>query len=564
MPVINTSYNDLKRMIGKDVPMETVLEEVPLLGGAIDEHEEGSDAIAIEFFPNRPDMYSAEGIARGLRAFLGLEPGLKKYDIGRSDVKAVVTDEVKKIRPYFMAAVVEGVSIDDQALRSIMELQEKLHTTLGRKRTKLAIGVHDLDKVRPPFTFKAVDPDLVTFVPLAKTEPMTMREVLTKHEKGKAFAHLLDGYSKYPVILDANGDVLSFPPIINGSLTTVTVNTRNIFIDVTGFDEKAVEVCLDIVAAALVERGGRICTVEMEGAPKKTYPDFEAREKTVSLKECNHINGIPLDAEETVYALQRCGMDATVDGDSVTARYQPYRFDILHDADIYEEVAIGHGFEKYGRSKMNVTQTFGGLLPETAFSENLKDVMIGLGYTELNTLTLSNERDEFELSGLPKVETVKVRNPITEDHTCLRVYMMPSLIRILRHNKNRDLPQRIFEVGYVIRDAKNVLHLCALQAASRTSFTEIKSVTESVLREMGVTYTVEPCGYPTFLPGRGAFVVVGGEKIGIFGEMSPKCITDYGLTHPVMAMEIDLTRMLAGRSGSLFRCRKEMSSQGSS
>ena len=552
MPVMNTSYKDLVRMVGHDVPMETMLEQIPLLGGVIDEHEEGSDAIAIEFFPNRPDMYSAEGIARGLKAFLGYEPGLKKYDIGKSDVKAIVTDEVKKIRPCFVGCVVKGVTIDDQALKSIMELQEKLHTTLGRKRSKLAIGVHDLDKVKAPFTFKAVDPDGMSFVPLTKTEAMTPREILQKHEKGKAYAHLLDGFDKYPMIFDADGNVLSFPPIINGALTTVTVNTKNIFIDVTGFDDKAVESALNIVASALVERGGQICSIEMEGAPKKVYPDFTPQEKTISIAACNTVNGIPLTGEECIKALNRCGMDGKFEGDRLTAYIPAYRFDIMHDADIYEEVSIGYGFEKYGHKKMKVTQTFGSLLPETSFSENLKDIMVGLGYTELTTLTLSNQREEFEISGLPEVDVVTVKNPITEDHTCLRAYMMPSLMRILRHNKNRDLPQKIFEVGYVIRDTKNVLHLCALQAASRTSFTEIKSVTESVLREMNVEYTISSCDYSTFLPGRGAFIEVDGKRIGVFGEMSPKCITDFELTHPVMMMEMDISGIIAKQSGRLF------------
>ena len=552
MPVMNTSYKDLVRMVGHDVPMETMLEQIPLLGGVIDEHEEGSDAIAIEFFPNRPDMYSAEGIARGLKAFLGYEPGLKKYDIGKSDVKAIVTDEVKKIRPCFVGCVVKGVTIDDQALKSIMELQEKLHTTLGRKRSKLAIGVHDLDKVKAPFTFKAVDPDGMSFVPLTKTEAMTPREILQKHEKGKAYAHLLDGFDKYPIIFDADGNVLSFPPIINGALTTVTVNTKNIFIDVTGFDDKAVESALNIVASALVERGGQIYSIEMEGAPKKVYPDFTPQEKTISIAACNTVNGIPLTGEECIKALNRCGMDGKFEGDRLTAYIPAYRFDIMHDADIYEEVSIGYGFEKYGHKKMRVTQTFGSLLPETSFSENLKDIMVGLGYTELTTLTLSNQREEFEISGLPEVDVVTVKNPITEDHTCLRAYMMPSLMRILRHNKNRDLPQKIFEVGYVIRDTKNVLHLCALQAASRTSFTEIKSVTESVLREMNVEYTISSCDYSTFLPGRGAFIEVDGKRIGVFGEMSPKCITDFELTHPVMMMEMDISGIIAKQSGRLF------------
>ena len=246
------------------------------------------------------------------------------------------------------------------------------------------------------------------------------------------------------------------------------------------------------------------------------------------------------------------GLGAECDGDRLTVRIPAYRMDFLHDADVYEDVAIGYGFDNYGKKRHDVTQTFGKLLPETSFSEKVKDIMIGLGYTELTTLTLSNKRDEFEISGLPEVDAVTVKNPITEEHTCLRSYLMPSLMKILRHNKHRDLPQKIFEVGFVIRDAKTVLHLCALQAASRSSFTEVKSLTESVLREMNVEYAFETCDYSTFIPGRGAFITVDGQRIGVFGEMSPRTITDYEMTHPVTMLEMDRTGIISKRSGRLF------------
>ena len=464
----------------------------------------------------------------------------------------MVTPGVKEIRPYFMCAAVFGVDVDDTALRSMMEMQEKLHITVGRKRSKLAIGIHDLDKVTPPFTFEAVDPDRFSFVPLAKTEKMTMREILEKHEKGRAYAHLMDGMEKFPVILDAKGNVLSFPPIINGALTTVTTSTRNLFVDVTGFDEGAVEECVNIVTTALAERGGTIRRVHMKGAPKESYPNLEPRTMTVSLKECGRFVGVDFTPEQAVEALGRMGLGAECDGDRLTVRIPAYRMDFLHDADVYEDVAIGYGFDNYGKKRHDVTQTFGKLLPETSFSEKVKDIMIGLGYTELTTLTLSNKRDEFEISGLPEVDAVTVKNPITEEHTCLRSYLMPSLMKILRHNKHRDLPQKIFEVGFVIRDAKTVLHLCALQAASRSSFTEVKSLTESVLREMNVEYTFETCDYSTFIPGRGAFITVDGQRIGVFGEMSPRTITDYEMTHPVTMLEMDLTGIISKRSGRLF------------
>ncbi len=552
MTSVNFGYTDLQNLIGRRMPQDEVLEKLQLIGSDTGDTVPGSEDMTVEFFPNRPDMYSVEGIARAMRAFLGIEPGLRTYKVEDSDIKAVVTPEVREIRPYFMCAAVTGVEVDDTFLRSMMEMQEKLHITLGRKRTKLAIGIHDLDKVRSPFTFKAVDPDTFSFVPLTKTERMTMREILTEHEKGRAYAHLMEGMDRFPVIVDADGKVLSFPPIINGALTAVTVSTRNLFVDVTGFDAGAVEECVNIVTTALAERGGTIRRVHMEGAPKESYPNLEPREMTVSLKECGRFVGVDFAPEQAVEALGRMGIGAECEGDRLTAHIPAYRTDFLHDADVYEDVAIGYGFDRYGKGGFEVSQTFGKLLPETAFADKVRDIMVGLGYTELTTLTLSNRRDEFELSGLPEVDSVTVKNPITEDHTCLRSYLMPSLMRILRHNKHHDLPQRIFEVGFVIRDAKSSMHLCALQAASKSSFTEVKSLTESVLREMDVKYTFENCDYGTFVPGRGAFVNVDGERIGVFGEMSPKTITGYEMTHPVTMLEMDLGSITARKSGRLF------------
>lgn len=552
MTNVNLSYKDLAGIIGKPVPQDEILEKVQLIGSDTGDNVPGTDKMTIEFFPNRPDLYSVEGIGRALRQFLGITPGLRTYDVEPSGIEAKVSPEVREIRPYFVCAAVYGVEVDDTILKSMMELQEKLHITVGRKRAKLAIGIHDLDKVKSPFSFEAVDPDGISFVPLAKTEEMTPREILEKHEKGRAYAHLLDGFSKYPMIFDGDRNVLSFPPIINGALTTVTTATRNLFIDVTGFDAAAVEGALNIVCTALAERGGKIRSVEMEGAPKKVYPDLAPSERTVDLGDFRRVIGIDISPAEAVEALGRMGMGAEADGDTIKVRIPAYRLDILHDIDICEDIAIGYGYEKYGKRKVPVTQTNGKLLPETEFTSNVQDIMIGLGYTEVTTLTLSNHRDEFEISGLPEVPAVVVTNPITEDHTCLRSYLMPSLMRILRHNKHRDLPQRIFEVGYVIRDDKVTLHLCALQAASRSSFTAVKSLAESVLRELDVKFEISACSYPTFVPGRGAFIEVNGKRIGVFGEMSPATIVGYEMTHPVTMLEMDLADLIAERTGSLF------------
>ena len=552
MPVINFKYSDLCTMLGENVPEQTLIDRIPMIGADMHETEGDTDDMSVEFFPDRPDLYSVEGLARALRAFLDIKPGMQTYLVAESDVEVFIDQKVKPVRPYFLCGIVRDVEITDEFLRSLMELQEKLHITIGRKRSKLAIGVHDLSKVKGPFTYTLKDPHSVRFVPLAMDEEMDLAEILEKNEKGREYNKLLDGMSEYPIIFDSEGQVLSFPPIINGRLTTVTVGKHDLFIDVTGTDRKAVKGALDIVATALAERGGRIESVIMhDGDDVFRSPDLTPEVRSFSVAACDRFLGRDLGPENTVECLRRMGLDAVADGDVVTVSIPSVRLDIMHDVDIYEDVATGFGFDRFG-GPYKVEQTQGALLPETTFSENIRDMMIGLGFTEVCTLTLSNQKEEFGISGLPEVDVVRVLNPITEDHTCLRAYLMPSLVRILRHNKHRDLPQRIFEIGYVVRDNKTVLRLCAMATASKVPFTDVKSWTESFLREAGVQYTLEQCDYPTFVPGRGASVVSDGKSIGMFGEMAPSVVVGYGITHPIGFFEIDLEPIIAGKKDTLF------------
>lgn len=552
MPVINFKYSDLCTMLGENVPEQTLIDRIPMIGADMHETEGDTDDMSVEFFPDRPDLYSVEGLARALRAFLDIKPGMQTYHVAESDVEVFIDQKVKPVRPYFLCGIVRDVEITDEFLRSLMELQEKLHITIGRKRSKLAIGVHDLSKVKGPFTYTLKDPHSVRFVPLAMDEEMDLAEILEKNEKGREYNKLLDGMSEYPIIFDSEGQILSFPPIINGRLTTVTVGKHDLFIDVTGTDRKAVKGALDIVATALAERGGRIESVIMhDGDDVFRSPDLTPEVRGFSVAACDRFLGRDLGPENTVECLRRMGLDAVADGDVVTVSIPSVRLDIMHDVDIYEDVATGFGFDRFG-GPYKVEQTQGALLPETTFSENIRDMMIGLGFTEVCTLTLSNQKEEFGISGLPEVDVVRVLNPITEDHTCLRAYLMPSLVRILRHNKHRDLPQRIFEIGYVVRDNKTVLRLCTMATASKVPFTDVKSWTESFLREAGVQYTLEQCDYPTFVPGRGASVVSDGKSIGMFGEMAPSVVVGYGITHPIGFFEIDLEPIIAGKKDTLF------------
>jgi phenylalanyl-tRNA synthetase beta chain len=546
MPVINFNLEDLKSLMGTKMEDREVLDRIPMIGADFHDFDPATKEASIEFFPNRPDLYSVEGLARALRSFFDIELGLRTYDISASDIVMKVEPSVKGVRPYVVGAVIRGVTLDDKGIRSLMELQEKLHLTVGRKRAKVAIGVHDLDKVRPPFVYKAVQPNSISFVPLAKEEAMTLAEVLEKHEKGRDYKQLLDGKDLYPIIMDANNDVLSFPPIINGRLTTVTPETKNLFIDVTGTDQNTINGVLNIVCTSIAERGGVIETITLRGEEKGMTPNLRPKQWLLDVDRTNASLGLDLEPLAMCQCLTRMGYSAEPKGRKVKVSSSPVRMDLIHVADVVEDVAIGYGYENFGNSKP-VSRTIGGERRMERVADLVRQMLVGYGHWEVTTLTLSSMEEQFSKVPFPEVQTVEVLNPVSEDHNCLRVHLVPSLLTVLRRSKHRDLPQRIFEVGDVVIDTKRRKHLAVMSIHSKAGFTEMKSLAEGVLKELGVQCSLIPGDLGMFIPGRCALVKVNGRTVGHFGELHPQVITAYELGHPVIAFELDLQDLMSGR-----------------
>ena len=526
-------YDDLAELVGKPLPVEEFVDRVTFMGAG-PEGVQG-DVLTFDVFPNRPDLYSVEGIARGLRGYLGLETGLPSYPIARSGMEFQVAESVAEVRPYAVGGIVRDVELEERLLRSLVDLQEKLHLTVGRRRRKVAIGIHDLDRVTPPFAYKAVLPQSVRFTPLGRAEEMDLLEVLTKHEKGREYAPLVASKPLFPLITDARGTVLSFPPVINGIVTQLTPDTRNLFIDVTGTDLDAVSGCLAIIATALAERGGRIETV------RTTYPhrvldtpDLDPRPYRLDLPRANALLGLAVSAEEAVELLRRMRHDARAEGTSIAVLAPAYRLDILHEFDLAEDLAIAAGYDRYPRD-LPRQQTIGEPLPMNDFSETLRTLMFGYGYQEVMSLTVASADDGFVTPA-----RVVIGNPIAEDLTTLRSSLLPALLNIFRLNKHHELPQKVFEVADAVLEARNVRRIAGAAIHYKASFTEAKSLVLSLLRDVGHRGDVEPLEDENFTPGRVASVVVDGRAIGRFGEIHPRILERYGLIQPVLAFEIDV------------------------
>jgi phenylalanyl-tRNA synthetase beta chain len=539
MPLVSFNYRDFTALLGYNILKETLIEKLPMIGGDFS-HVDG-DEINIEFFPNRPDLTSVEGIARASRAFFGFKTGLQTYQISPSDVVLKVDPSVKQVRPFVTTAYIKNVTMTNELIVSLMGLQEKLHVGLGRNRKKVAIGVHNAEPVTPPFTYKAVDPDSVSFVPLAKDESMTLREILQRHEKGVDYASLLDSFTKYPLIVDAHNNVLSFPPIINGSLTEVTPYTKEIFVDVTGTDRKAINYALNIVTSALAERGGTLFqTTVIDEGTKTISPDFTPQNHTISVNRVNALLGTSFKENEVVTYLKKMGHDAVVEGPGrIMTKVAAWRPDILHEVDLIEDVAVGYGFDVF-ETDFPRALTFGKTLPHHPFHERLRSVMNGLGYNEVTTFVISNPNDEYSRLGFQKQKpSVEIENPIGEEYSSLRSSLLPSLLKLLRENRHHPLPQQIFEVGVIVDEqAKNRYRLAAMKIDAKAHFTECKSIVETLLRECGVKLIIKDARHPAFIEGRCAAVVHDGVDIGVFGELHPRTVKEFSLEYPMIAFEL--------------------------
>ena len=551
MPVIKFTYTDLEELLEMEIDKDELIDLLPMIGSDIEDYDD--EEVKVEFFPNRPDYLSVEGVARALKGFLGVEKGIPEYPLEPSGTSITIDPGLKGIRPYTACCLVLNVEFNDDKLPQIMDFQEDLHWVIGRDRKKVAIGIHNLDVLKGPFRYLAADPDEVSFVPLEMDEEMTLREILTQHKKGQAYAHLIDQYDKYPLIMDSEDNILSMPPIINGELTKLTSETRNLFVDVTGTDQQAVERTLNIIATSFAESGATIQTMENIYQDETLIrPDLTPKERTVSVKNAVKLIGIPLTPEIVVESLRKVRFDAEIiDEDTVKVQIPPYRADILHEVDIIENVAIGYCFRKI-EPELPQVATVAREDHYLEFDQNVREIMNGLSFTEVMSLMLTNEENHYQKMKLPENVRVEVAQPISQDRTMIRQSLLNGLLEFLEDNKHEELPQRIFEVGEtVFLDGEKETHtvgvkkMAAMITHSQANFTEIKSTSDAFISNLGLEMTIEDLDHPSFIPGRcaqlkGVKKETGDVCVeGFFGEINPEVIRNFELEYPVIALEVE-------------------------
>ncbi|RAP54321.1 MAG: phenylalanine--tRNA ligase subunit beta [Methanosphaera sp. rholeuAM130] len=554
MPVINFTYEELFKQLGCTLDKDELIDILPMISSDVESYDE--EEVKAEFFPNRPDYYSIEGIVRSLKGYLDIEVGLPQYNIVPSDITITVDEQLEDIRPYVASCIIKGLEINDDELKNIMEFQEHLHWVIGRDRKKVAIGIHDYDTVTGPFYYKAGIPDEDKFIALECDKTETLSQILETHDKGEKYAKLINEYDRYPLIVDANDNIMSMPPIINSDLTKLTTDTKNLFIDVTGTDLTAVTNALNIIAANLSENADSIECVEVVYPyhDNITYPQFEPKIIDVHVDMASEYIGMDLTADKIIQTLEKTRFDAEkIDENTVKVTVPRYRIDILHEVDIIENIALGYGFNDLP-AELPSFATIANPDPKRQFDQILEQVMIGLGFTEIKSLMLTSEEQHYtKLNKEIEDDRITVAQPITQDRTMIRKSLVNSLLEFLEDNKHEELPQKIFEIGDVAyidesRDVKmkTVKKLAAAMVSSNANYTDIKAIVESFVANLGFEMEITDSENSIFIPGRCADFTTTAldDKLpftfkGFYGEVHPEIITNFDLEYPAVLFEVE-------------------------
>ncbi len=562
MPTIDIDIAEFEKLLGKKYHdnTEKLDEDLSFLKAEVKGRNEKEGTVSVECKDtNRPDLWSAEGMARGLRCYLRLEKGPRRYEVGRPALDVHVDPQLKAIRPFIACSTIKDVNLTDPIIRGLMHLQDKLDKTYGRSRQKTSIGIYCLDLITPPLHYTVAQPKEFSFVPLGFTEKMTMKEMLERHPKGQEYGYIISKHSVFPILLDSKQNVLSFPPIINSNdLGRVTEEAHNLLIEVTGTQQSTVQNTLTLVTTALVDRGGKAYSATVQYPQDPTYdrqkavtPNFGTRKMTLEVEYTNEMIGLTLSAKQICDLLLVAGLGVgEISANTVEVLVPCYRVDIMHAVDIVEDVAVAYGYNNVEPLWRDLPTTGSANLMQLKLNTT-RELMVGAGYQEILTNTLTNRRNLFGNMNCEPTTTVELSNPKVVTMTCMRNWLLPGLMEFLSVNPSVEFPQRIFELGKITTldetaetKTRDEEWLAAVTTHPTAGFSEIKACLDALFRNIGVQFQATPTSHSSFIEGRVGAITVAGKQVGVVGEINPLVLEAWKLENPVAAFEVNMRRFL--------------------
>ncbi|MBI2659660.1 phenylalanine--tRNA ligase subunit beta [Candidatus Woesearchaeota archaeon] len=545
MPTITFSLKDLQHLVGKKISVEELQELAHYGKGDFEGYDKETDEAKIDFGDtNLPYLWSVEGVARLIKGILGLQKGIPEIKVSKGGYQVVVDKSVIKYRPYIACFAAKGKKMDDYLIKQMVQLQEKFCESYGRRRQKVSIGLYSYKRLKFPVHYKAIEPLSIEFVPLEFKAKMNLKEILAEHPKGRDYAWVLEGFDKYPVLMDDKNEVMSFVPIINSNFTgKLEIGDEDLFFEATGIDEEAVNLAASIFAYALHDRGFQIYSVEAKYPDKKVMmPNLKNESIQIKSEQIKHLFGLELKENEIKQLLEKSQYDFA----NWKVKIPVYRNDILHPYDIIEDIGIAYGFDKIKELPLT-TFTHGSTFKLNEFIDKVREIIVGLGYQEILSAILANKELLYRKMNIKDFGTIEIDDYMSETYSVVRSWILPNLMEVFSKNKHVEFPQKIFEQGLVnSRKGDEIFESHRIAIASsheNANYTEMRQILDYIMKCFGLSCDIEEAEHDSFIEGRVGRAIVKGKKVAYLGEISPVVITNWGLEMPVVALELNLSEL---------------------
>ena len=566
MPKMETTEKLFWSLLGREYTDEELESVFPRAKAELDGHDRENGVIKIELNDtNRPDLWSPMGVARLLRNYENPQPlhydffSSRNYTADSEGRTFIIGNRAKEVREFSLGFAADGQTVDEDILLTLIQSQEKLCFNFGRKRKTIAMGIYRNDLIKYPVHYDGVDPDTTHFVPLHMDEDLTLRQICEKHPKGIEYGYIVKDKPVFPYLYDDNGDTLSFPPVINSArIGAVEVGDNNLFVEMSGPILRDLILCASIMACDMADLGFTIRPIrvifpeETEFGKEITIPYYFQDSQSCTLEQIRTVLGEDMTIEDAQEALARMGVYSVTDNDRVYITVPEYRNDFLHPVDVVEDVMIGYGLENF-EPVIPKDFTIGRLSPAEELSRKVKDLLVGMGFQEMMYNYLGSKAEYLDNMNVDTSKAIFIANPMTENFEVVRPSVLPSLLKSESISASAVYPHRIFEVGKIAyldeadnsgTTTRNSLGFMLADPAN-AGFNDINSMVNTLMYFLRKEYTLSvPENETRFIPGRCAQINVGGKAVGVFGEVHPQVLENWGCSVPAAVCEIDLDSLL--------------------
>ncbi|MDD1779443.1 MAG: phenylalanine--tRNA ligase subunit beta, partial [Candidatus Helarchaeota archaeon] len=546
---VEYKLSNLLRYLGHEIKLNELIDTLFLLKVELEALNEAEDKIILEITPDRVDLLSIKNIVKMVQNYYQWERKEPDLTIHDSDYQINVKPSILPIRPYIAGAVIKNLLITEDDLVEMINLQENLHSSLARERTKASIGLYVYDLIKFPLIYEAKPPTEISFEPLSFNRVMTANMILEEHPTGIKYSHILKGLKKYPIFHDSAENVLSMPPIINsndlGAVRPDAKKPQSLFVEVTGTKKDVMLKTLTLIVMDAVERGGEVYQVQVnypDGAEKPLT--LMPQPKSMSIKSLHALLGEPLPPKKIEEYLRRMGFtEVAIKGDKVSLKAPITRLDLLHEVDIIEDIIICYGYNNI-KPELPELLTKSSNLPYRYLVDRVKDFFAGMGYIEVLNYLLTDSETVSTLMNKQIEPHYQLMNSKLAQFSVARPELLPIIMGYLSKNQKNPYPQKVFEIGEVIipdDDAYNrnrqILNLAAANIGENVNLNKIKSELDILFNLLKKDVKYQKISHPSFLEGRVFSITVDHKEIGIFGEINPQVILNFKLKQPIVAFE---------------------------